>query len=119
MKSDAATVDDYLAEVPEDRRQALATLRDLINQVAPDAHEQMKYGHPHWDLEGPLFSLASQKRHMSLYVDDDPLMATEGEALGTLAGVDVGKCCIRFRSLDRLPLDRVEALLAAAAAARR
>ena len=119
MKSDAATVDDYLAEVPDDRRQALATLRDLINQVAPDASERMKYGHPHWDLDGPLFSLASQKRHMALYVEDDPLMATEGAALGESKGVDVGKCCIRFRSLDRLPLDRVEALLAAAAAGRR
>ena len=35
MKSTAATVDEYLAEVPEDRRSALQTLRSLCLAELP------------------------------------------------------------------------------------
>ena len=57
MKSNAATVDAYLAELPEDRRAALTELRALIQELAPDAEEGMAYGMASYALGGPLFGL--------------------------------------------------------------
>jgi hypothetical protein len=44
MRSDAATVDDFLMEQPEQLRDALAQIRDMIGMEAPDALEEMKLG---------------------------------------------------------------------------
>jgi uncharacterized protein DUF1801 len=59
-----------------------------------------------------LFALAAQKKYLALYVCDTPLVAKHRARLGA---VDCGKSCIRFKSLDDLNLDGVEALLAEAA----
>jgi uncharacterized protein YdhG (YjbR/CyaY superfamily) len=108
MRSEAKTVDAYLSELPEDRRSALTTVRDLIREVAPRAEESMNYGMPTYDQAGPLFAFASQKRYMALYVMDTDLVESYRARLGKL---DVGKSCIRFRRIGNLPLDVVEDLL--------
>jgi uncharacterized protein YdhG (YjbR/CyaY superfamily) len=114
--SDAPDVDTYLSELSEERREALSVLRDLIHRVAPDASESMKYGLPHYDLQGPYFALASQKHYMSLYISETDLIAASQAELSHL---NTGKSCIRFRKLDQLPMDVVEEILRAAAERRR
>ena len=45
MRSDAKTVDQYLAELPEDRRRAISTLREVILKSLPTGYEEgMAYG---------------------------------------------------------------------------
>ena len=49
MRSNAETVEDYLDELPPDRREAIATIRDVINQHLPEGYvEQMEWGMVSW-----------------------------------------------------------------------
>lgn len=116
MKADDSvkTPEDYLKQVPEDRRQALRFLHKEIRKAAPKlkpeiCHGMIGYGvKPYETPSGckgvwPVIALASQKRYMSLYVcacgPDGYLPETVKEKLGK---VSVGKSCIRFTKLENL-----------------
>jgi uncharacterized protein YdhG (YjbR/CyaY superfamily) len=43
-KSDPDAVDGYLAGLPDDQRQALEALRQLIKATVPGAQERISYG---------------------------------------------------------------------------
>ncbi|MHC4065771.1 MAG: DUF1801 domain-containing protein, partial [Planctomycetota bacterium] len=82
MQSKAQTVNQYLAELPDDRREVLQAIRAVILKNLPKGYEEgMLYGaiayfvphsvYPpgyHCDPRQPLpfAGLASQKNHMSL-----------------------------------------------------
>jgi len=123
--SSATTVEEYLGELPDDRREAIATVRDLILDNLPDGYvETMQWGMISYEVplatfpdtynKKPLLfaAIASQKRHMSLYLHSiycDPELAdwftSEYEATGKK--MDIGKSCVRFKNLDQLPLELV------------
>jgi uncharacterized protein YdhG (YjbR/CyaY superfamily) len=109
MQSKATTVKDYLDELPEDRRKALSKLRTLIRKTAPAAAEGMQYGMINYMMGNMLCGLASQKGYMALYVCDTAVVDAHRSRLGKL---NCGKGCIRFKSLDDLPLDVVADILA-------
>ena len=101
-------VDEYLAGLQADRREALTELRAIVLSEAPDAVETMKYRMPTYEYQGGvLCAFASQKQYMSLYMDTDLVEVHRAE----LAGLSVGKSCIRFRKLDKLPLETVRTML--------
>jgi uncharacterized protein YdhG (YjbR/CyaY superfamily) len=123
MKSDAETVEEYLDELPPDRREAIATIRDVINQHLPEGYvEQMEWGMVSWVVPlaeypdtyngKPLcyVSLASQKNHMAVYLMG---LYTEGgdeawfrqQYADRGMKLDMGKSCVVFKRLDELPLD--------------
>jgi hypothetical protein len=131
MQSKATTVAAYLAELPADRRAALAAVRKVILANLDDDYEEgmsgmIAYYVPHrvfpngyhCDPKQPLpfAGLASQKQYMSLY-----LMSAYGEGGDerwlresfARAGkkLDMGKCCIRFKKLEDLPLDVIGAAI--------
>ena len=128
MQSDAKTVAAYLSGLEPDRRSAIQSVRKVIlANIDPGFQEQMQYGmigysvphstYPkgyHCDPKQPLpfAALASQKNYMSLYmcsayndVDFDRWIREEFEKAGKK--LDMGKCCIRFKKLDDLPLDAI------------
>jgi hypothetical protein len=128
MQSKAATVKEYLASLPTDRRQALEAVRKVIRANLDGYEEGMQYGmigffvphktYPpgyHCNPKEPLpfAGLASQKGHMSLYCMGLYVHGEEGElvrwfrAAWAKAGkkLDMGKACIRFKSVDDLALD--------------
>jgi uncharacterized protein YdhG (YjbR/CyaY superfamily) len=101
-------IDDYLEKLGPDRRAALAQVRSLILEAVPDAVESMKYRMPTYEYGGAMLcAFASQKRYMSLYVEP-PILDGHSEELLRL---DLGKSCIRFKSIDQLPLATVRAIL--------
>ena len=124
-RSGAETVGDYLAELPEDRRLALATLRQVILDYLPDGYEEiMQFGmigyviplerYPITYNGQPLSyaALASQKNYMSLYlmnVYSDPetenWFVKQYRASGKK--FDMGKSCVRFKKLEDLPIGLV------------
>lgn len=125
MQSKAATVDEYLKELPEDRREAIATLRQLVNEHLPEGYEEsMGFGMICWGIplarypstynKQPLgiVALASQKQYMSLYLFGT-YSVPEVEAWFNEAWrksgkkLDMGKSCLRFKKLDDLALDVV------------
>ena len=123
MKSDAATVEEYLASLPEDRRDAIQEVRRVVLEHLPDGYEEcMSFGMISWVVplsrypdtynKQPLAlaSLASQKRHLALYLnnvysDEDTRewFTSAYEASGKR--LDMGKSCVRFKRLEDLPLD--------------
>lgn len=125
MKSDAATVKQYLAALSAERRAAIEAVREVILANLPAGFEEgMQYGmigyyvphsvYPagyHCDPKQPVpcAALASQKNYMSLYMMGlyaDPAQAKWFEAAWKKAGkkLDMGKCCARFKKLDDVPL---------------
>ncbi len=133
MQSKATTVSEYLAELPDDRRAAIAAVREVIlKNLDGDYQEGMQYGmigysvphrvFPdgyHSDPRQPLpfANLASQKNHMALYLMGLYCGCAEGEGDNehvrwfkeawkkTGKKLDMGKSCIRFKKLTDLPLD--------------
>ncbi|MCY4521143.1 MAG: DUF1801 domain-containing protein [Caldilineaceae bacterium] len=108
MHIEASDVADYIDKCPARRQDALRRLRDLVLSIDEDVVENLEYGMPTYRTGGQvLCAFASQKRHMSLYLDVD-LLASHRAAFGKL---NCGKSCVRFTSLDRVPLDTVAAIL--------
>jgi uncharacterized protein YdhG (YjbR/CyaY superfamily) len=128
MQSKATTVDQYLDELPEDRRAAIKKVRQVIKKNLPKGiAEGMQYGmigyfiphkiYPagyHCDPKQPLpfAGLASQKGHMSFYLctlyQNPELEAWFRERMAAAGKkLDMGKGCIRFKKLEDLPLDVV------------
>lgn len=128
--SAATTVDGYLAELAEPRRTVIAAVRDEINRRLPEGYvEGMAYGMIGWSVplarypdtynQQPLMvlALAAQKNNFALYL---PCVYMEGDLKRLLreahtdAGlkIDLGKSCLRFESLDKLPLVAIGSMLA-------
>jgi uncharacterized protein YdhG (YjbR/CyaY superfamily) len=108
MSDNARDVDAYLENLEPERRAALTELRLLIQAAAPNAVESLKYRMPTYEYDGGvLVAFASQKHYMSLYMDTELVEMHRQE----LAGLNVGKSCIRFRRLEQLPLDTVRTIL--------
>lgn len=128
MQSKAATVNEYLASLPADRRAALEAVRKVIRANLDGYEEGMQYGmigyyvpHStfpagyHCDPKQPLpfGGLASQKSHMSLYLMGLYMTGENGELVRWFQDawkksgkkLDMGKACIRFKKLDDLALD--------------
>lgn len=134
MQSKAATPDEYMAELPEDRKAAVKKLRTVIKKNLPKGFkEQMNYGmlgyvvplslYPdgyHCAVNAPLpfMNVASQKNaisvyHMGIYADKG-LMAwfTAEFKKRSKKRLDMGKSCIRFASPDDIPYDLIGELAA-------
>jgi uncharacterized protein YdhG (YjbR/CyaY superfamily) len=106
--NEESQIDAYLENLEPKRQVALTELRSLVLETVPGAVESMKYRMPTYEYEAEvLCSFASQKHYMSLYMDTG-IVEKHREALTHLS---VGKSCIRFRTLDKLPLDTVRQML--------
>jgi len=130
-RSAPTTVTQYLDALPPERRKVVEAVRRVIRKNLPDGYVESSAtgmityeiplatypdtynGHPIWYA-----ALCVQKSHYSLY-----LMSVYGSAekTGGLkaafadAGkkLDMGKACVRFRTLDDLPLDVIGKVIAA------
>lgn len=128
MQSKATTVEQYLAELPDDRRAAISAVRKVILKNLNKGYEEgMQYGmigyyvphslYPagyHCDPRQPLgfAGLASQKNYMSLYMmpvygDGATETTFRNEWAKTGKKLDMGKCCIRFKKVEDLALDLI------------
>jgi hypothetical protein len=125
MKSRVTTPDAYVKSLPADRRDAIRAVRATILKHLPKGYEETvdfgmltyvvplkRYPDTYNGRPLAIAALASQKQYLSLY-----LMCVYGSAaLKTWfasefkkAGkkLDMGKPCVRFKSVDDLPLDVV------------
>ncbi len=128
--SKAATVAEYLAELPPDRRAEIEAVRDAVNAALPKGYrEGMGWGMIGWvvPLENypvtynkqPLAyaGLAAQKNYNSLYLNCVYTSKERTERLQAAAAaagkkLDMGKSCLRFKRADDLPLDVIRAEIA-------
>jgi hypothetical protein len=129
VSSEATTVDQYLAELDPARAKDVSTLRDLCKQNLPvGLEEAMNWGMIAYQVPlsvvpdtyngKPLLfaAIASQKNYISLYLMsiygfDAARQKFEDSWLATGKKPDVGKSCIRLKSLESVPLDVVRQAL--------
>jgi uncharacterized protein YdhG (YjbR/CyaY superfamily) len=120
--SSAATVEEYLQELPPERREVVSAVRDVVLRNLPEGYrESMSFGMIGWGIplerypdtynKQPLgyAALAAQKNYYALYLGiyQDPQQEADFREAFAKAGkkLDMGKSCVRFRRLDDLPLD--------------
>ena len=125
MKSSATIVEEYLKELTPERRIAIETVRKVIlDNLPPGYEEAMNWGmiayqvplatYPDTYNGQPLMyaALASQKKHMAvyltaIYLDDGARERFEADYLQTGKRMDAGKSCVRLRKLDDVPLELI------------
>lgn len=133
MQSKATTPDEYLEELPDDRRLAMQKLRNIALKNLPEGFKEvMSYGMlgyvvPHEiypagyhctpKLPLPFFNIASQKNsiniyHMMVYSNKD----LHGWFVSEFpkhcnSKLDMGKSCIRFKKMDDIPYELIGELL--------
>ncbi|MDR6564388.1 MULTISPECIES: DUF1801 domain-containing protein [unclassified Arcicella] len=125
MQSNALTPDEYVEQLPEDRKLAINALRKAILENIPEGFsEVMSYGmigyviphslypdgyHCDPSLPLPFLNIASQKNFVAVYhmmVYSDPTLHEWFVAeypKHTKAKLDMGKSCIRFKKVDQIP----------------
>lgn len=93
------SIDDYIADFPEDVQVLLKKIRATIAKAAPNAEEAIKYGMPTFVLNGNLIHFAGYKGHIGLYPGPKPIEEFEDE----LKGYETSKGTIRFPPDKRIP----------------
>ena len=124
-RSLAPAVDAYLADLPADRRAALEAVRTVILQNLPAGFEEgMEFGMITYSVPLARYpdtynghalgiaSLVAQKDHLAVYLmgiygHDEMRKWFVERYVATGKPLDMAKACVRFRSLDDLPLDLV------------
>jgi hypothetical protein len=133
MVSEAKSVEEYIQSLPQNRKDSMSRLRQVIlDNIPPDFSEQMSYGmvgyvvphsvYPpgyHCDpkLPLPFVSIASQKNfiavyHMGMYADTKTLewfMAEYPKHLNSKP--DMGKSCLRFKKPEQIPFELIGQLM--------
>ncbi len=132
MKYEASSPEEYIAQVPEERKEALKQLRTVITNNLPDGfNEGIQYGmiayyvphdiYPegyHCSPEQPLpfMSFASQKNSVNLYhsgiyaMPDIHDWFVNEYPKHCKRKLDMGKSCIRFKKIDEIPYDLIAEL---------
>jgi len=132
MKYDATTVDEYINQLPEDRKPAIKKLRTILNKHLPKGFsEQISYNmigfvvphslypagyHCDTKLPLPFINLASQKNFIALYhagIYSNPKLLewfTTEYPKHSKRKLDMGKSCIRFKKMDAIPYQLIEEL---------
>jgi len=125
MQSTAKSPETYLKELPEERKEPISKLRQIILDNLPKGmEEQMSYGMlgyvvPHSiypdgyhctpELPLPFMNLASQKNfiavyHMGVYAKKELLDWFVSEyPKHCKRKLDMGKSCIRFKKMEDIP----------------
>ncbi|MDT0554205.1 DUF1801 domain-containing protein [Urechidicola vernalis] len=133
MKYEANTPDEYINQLPEDRKEVILKIREVISQNIPEGFEAgLGYGMLSWHVPFstypsgyhcdnsvplPFMNLASQKNFVALYhsgiyanqkihdwfVNEYPKHCKYK--------LDMGKSCVRFKKMNDIPYDLIAELV--------
>ena len=125
VSSNATTVEQYLAELPDDRRVDVKAIRDMVLENLPAGYiETMRWGMITYEVPLDIYpdtyngqplmflALAAQKRHLALYLTNVAFVPGGEERfkaryLETGKKLDMGRSCLRFKSADDLASELV------------
>lgn len=130
VSSAATTVKEYLAALPAERRKVVSAVRDMVNAHMPEGYrETMAFGMIGWGIplsrypdtynRQPLayVALAAQKNNYSLYLmgvyaDGAHERTLRAAAAAIGRKLDMGKSCLRFKTIDDLPMAAIGEMVA-------
>jgi uncharacterized protein YdhG (YjbR/CyaY superfamily) len=129
MQSKAITVDEYIKDLPEDRKEVIEKIRKVISDNLPKGFEEtISYGmlgyvvphsiypkgyHCNTNLPLPFINIASQKNfialyHMGIYAEPVLLDWFVSEfPKHSKSKLDMGKSCIRFKKINDIPYELI------------
>jgi hypothetical protein len=137
VSSKETTPAAYLASLPPERRKVIAAVRAVVKKRLPKGYvESMTWGMLSYEIplsrypdtynKQPLMylALAAQKNNYALYLSsassDKPLMGRLAAAYKAAGRkLDMGKGCLRFKTLEELPLDVIGDIVASTPVERR
>ena len=96
MNTVIKTIDEYIAQFPEEVQVLLEKMRTIIHKAAPKAEEAIAYGIPTFKMNGNLGHFGGYKSHIGFYPAPSGIGAFKKE----LAKYEGSKGTIRF------PLDK-------------
>jgi len=133
MKSNALTVQEYLENLPEERKEYFLKIREVILKNIPKGFEEViSYGmlgyivphsiyekgyHCSPELPLPFMSLANQKGsinlyNMGMYADENiKNWFIKNYKQQVKTKIDMGKSCIRFKKMENIPYDLIGELV--------
>lgn len=101
--SAVATVDDYIAQFPQDRQEILRRIRQVIRENAPKAEERMRWEMPtYWQGEN-LVHFANGKQHIGFYPGPEAIVFFADR----LAGYKTSKGAIQLPLAEPMPYDLI------------
>ena len=121
MVSKAPTPEAYLSELPPERADFVARLRDLINANLPDGYaERMNWGMISWEVPAERYpdtyngqplvyaGLAAQKNYTALYLNcvyasEERTERLKAQWAASGRKLDMGKSCLRFKRGQDVP----------------
>jgi len=122
------TAQDYIAGLPAERQEPMSKLRKVILDNLPEGFQEVMQGMPSYIVPLSLFpqgyhctpntplpfmGIASAKNfislhHFGMYMDEDLLQWFVAEyAKQVSTKLDMGKSCVRFKNMHRIPYDLV------------
>jgi uncharacterized protein YdhG (YjbR/CyaY superfamily) len=110
LKAKPRTVDEYLAALSADQRDALERLRQIIKAVAPKAEECISYQIPAFRQNGMLVAFSAMTNHCAFYPMSSTTVVTFQDEL---KGFETSKGTIRFQPANPLPTTLVRKLVKA------
>ncbi|HLA90687.1 MAG TPA: DUF1801 domain-containing protein [Gemmatimonadaceae bacterium] len=137
VSSKETTPAAYLASLPPERRAVIAAVRAVVKKRLPKGYvETMNWGmlayeiplsrYPDTYNKQPLMylALAAQKNNYALYLTSmsgDKVLMDRLASAYRAAGrkLDMGKGCLRFKTLEELPLDVIGDMVASTPVERR
>jgi uncharacterized protein YdhG (YjbR/CyaY superfamily) len=133
MTSKATTVDEYINAAPDDRKEALQKLRNVILDNLPEGFQEcISYGmigyvipysiypkgyHCSPELPLPFLSFASQKNsiniyHMGMYANPELYNWFVSEyPKHSSQKLDIGKSCLRIKKPENIPFELIGELV--------
>jgi uncharacterized protein YdhG (YjbR/CyaY superfamily) len=100
----AATIEEYLAALPDDVRARVEEVRRVVHERVPDTGETISYAMPTFTLDGqPLVHVAAWKQHIGLY----PLPPLDPELDAAVAPYRGTKDTMKLPHAKPLPCDLV------------
>ena len=102
------TVDEYLIDLTEERRELMEKVRQAILEAAPKADEVISYRIPTYKQNGPLVHLAAFKNHCSLVVVDKQILSAFQKEL---KAYKISGVTIHFSNENPLPASLVKKIV--------
>jgi uncharacterized protein YdhG (YjbR/CyaY superfamily) len=100
------TIDEYIADAPEQGREKLREIRALLKEVAPNATEAIKWSYPVLEQERILFSFSAFKDHLNFM----PTRSTLDQFKDELRDHKTGRDTIQFPYNKPLPKSLIQKL---------
>lgn len=106
-KEQPTTIDEYVAQFPQDVQQILNSLRSVIQESAPQAVERISYQMPAFYLKGNLVYFGAHKHHIGFYPTGSGIEAFKEE----LSAFKWSKGVVQFPLNEPIPYELVSKIV--------